>query len=193
MTFNCHDYRTVQIGDQCWFAENLRSTRYANGAPIPEVQGGTAWGNATAGARVAASNNADLATYGYLYNWYAVNSASGLCPSGWHVPTDSEWTTLTDSLGGESVAGVKMKSSLTDAPAWDGDNSSGFSALPGGYRNDYSVFYDVGDYGYWWSASPSGNDGWYRQINSGLDSIDRYLSSGGYQRDGFSVRCLRDT
>jgi len=189
VTFDGHDYSTVEIGTQCWFAENLRTTQYADGSAIPEVTDGTTWTTTNDGARAAYNNDANnLATYGYLYNWYAVDSAAGLCPSGWHVPTDDEWTTLTDGLGGMSVAGGAMKSSASDTPSWNGTNSSGFSALPGGLRFTDS-FASEGNYGYWWSASPFSYYAWYRYIVSDYGLVGRYSDT---QRYGFSVRCVRD-
>ena len=135
VTYDGHSYATVEIGNQCWFAENLRTTVYADGSPIPEVTGNSAWAGLSTGARCDYVNYAsNVATYGRLYNWYAVNTGN-LCPSGWHVPTDLEYTTLTDFLGGASVAGGAMKSSASDSPSWDGTNTSGFSGLAGGYRN----------------------------------------------------------
>jgi hypothetical protein len=112
VTFDGYDYRTVAIGDQCWFAENLRSDNYRSGAAIPGNLTDDQWTATTAGAQAVYKNDPmHLATYGRLYNWYAVNDARGLCPSGWHVPSDEEWTVLTDALGGEVLAGQKMKSS----------------------------------------------------------------------------------
>ena len=135
---------------------------------------------------------ANWVTDGRLYNWYAVNDARELCPTGWHVPTDGEWTTLSDSLGGSGVAGHAMKSSSTDSPSWNGSNTSGFSALPGGSLSGYTGnFYHEGSNGYWWSSSPYGsNHAWYRGLYSENDDVGRY---DGYQRSGFSVRCVRDS
>ena len=192
VTFDGHDYNTVEIGAQCWFAENLRTTKYADGSSIAEVTDNSVWTSTNDGARAAYNNDAsNLTNYGYLYNWYAVNNAAGLCPTDWHVPTDEEWTALTTELGGESVAGNKMKSSSTDSPSWDGNNSSGFSALPGGLRSNGSgSFFNEGNFGYWWSASPFGSSSaWYRLLFSASDNVDR---SSNYLRLGFSVRCLRD-
>ena len=190
VTFDGHAYSTVVIGDQCWFAENLRTTQYADGSAIPEVTDASAWAATTDGARGAYNDDAgNLATYGYLYNWYAVDSASGLCPTGWHVPTDAEWTTLTDGLGGESEAGGKMKSSDSDTPAWDGTNDIGFSGLPGGSRYDNGEFNAAGTSGFWWSSSPDDSDALGRVLISDIDDIYPYTS---YRRDGFSVRCVRD-
>ena len=190
MKYQGHVYELVLIGDQCWFAENLRAEQYRNGDAIPEVTDNATWGNTSDGARAAYSNDAaNVSTYGYLYNWFAVDSAAGLCPGGWHVPSDGEWTELTDFLGGESVAGAQMKSSSSDTPSWDGTNSSGFSALPGGWRTNDGYFYNVGNKGDWWSASPVENNAWCRILYSGSDPVNR---GGLNRRFGFSVRCVRD-
>ena len=126
-----------------------------------------------------------------MYNFYAVADPRGLCPTGYHVPSDEEWTTLTNYLGGEHVAGSALKASPSDTPAWNGTNSSGFSALPAGLRNYNSGYFDDGGYnGYWWSSSADGTDSaWYRSLYSGNVYVDR---SSHYLRYGFSVRCVRD-
>ena len=192
VTFDGHAYDLVAIGSQCWFAENLRTEHYANGDAIPGNLSDSQWTSTSSGAQAIYDNDdANLATYGRLYNWYAVDDSRGLCPSGWHVPMDDEWTLLTDELGGSSVAGAAMKSSPSDSPSWDGTNTSGFSALPGGWRDSNDgTFSDVGDYGYWWSASPGGAFyAWLRGLNSDNDDVFRYI---GDLRNGNSVRCLRD-
>ena len=194
VTYDGHEYPTVGIGTQCWFAENLRSTKYNDDAVIPSGLDNTSWSTTTEGAMTiydegGSNEAANLADYGRLYNWHAVNTGK-LCPTGWHVPTDAEWTTLTDHLGGPSVAGLKMKSSASDSPSWNGTNSSGFSALPGGLRSSVNGdFGNVGLLGYWWSSSPQSSDAWGRGLNSYGDYVDR---SNYYQRYGFSVRCVRD-
>ena len=148
--YDGYDYATVQIGGQCWFAENLRNANYNDGSAIPSGLDNATWSSTTDGAVTVydeggANEASNLADYGRLYNWHAVNTGN-LCPSGWHVPTDAEWTTLEMALGmSESEAnstgyrgtdqGTQMKSSPSDNPAWDGTNTSGFSALAGGYRN----------------------------------------------------------
>ena len=176
------DYSTVQIGDQCWFAENLRTTTYLNGDAIPQD-----WISTTSGSMGFYNNGP---AYGGLYNWYAVDDARGLCSSGWHVPTDGEWTILTDHLGGESVAGGQMKTNYGWFNGGNGTNSSGFSGLPGGGRYDYGGgFSFAGYYGYWWSSSPNGSNAWYRFLSSNSESVGRSYSGQG---DGFSVRCVRD-
>ena len=190
VTYNGHDYSTVAIGTQCWFAENLRSGNYANGDAIPGDLSNATWESTTTGAQAVYGDDAtNLATYGRLYNWHAVDDARGLCPSGWHVPTDDEFTELTTGLGGESVAGSALKASATDSPSWDGSNSSGFSALPGGYRHGTGSFYYVGYDAFFWSSSPSGSDAWSRRLNFGYDGVSR---DNYFQRSGFSVRCVRD-
>ena len=186
VTFDGYDYRTVAIGNQCWFAENLRSDNYRSGAVIPGNLTDGQWKTTTAGAQAVYENDPKrLSTYGRLYNWYAVNDARGLCPSGWHVPSDEEWTELTEALGGKAVAGEKMK---TDS--WGGSNSSGFSALPGGYRTaSDGSFTNLGNDGTWWSSSPSGSSAWYRSLDSGNSVVYRNYYD---VRNGFSVRCVRD-
>jgi uncharacterized protein (TIGR02145 family) len=138
---------------------------------------------------------ANLATYGRLYNWYAVNDSRGLCPSGFHVPSDGEWMTLEMALGMSSSQATSTGFRGTDqgtqmkTQSWGGTNSSGFSALPGGGRNYHDGYFDDQGLGLWWSSSPNGTDAWYRYLLSGLSSVYRYY---GYPRHGFSVRCVRD-
>ncbi len=187
LTYQGYDYKLVEIAGQCWFAENLRAVRYRNGDPIPGNLSADRWAALTSGAQaVYGEKESNLLIYGRLYNWFAVDDSRGLCPSGWHVPSDAEWTALTDALGGGKVAGKKMKST-----AWDGTNSSGFSALPGGYRYYNSgVFLNVGNDGFWWSSSADGTySAWYRSLYSGYASVYR---SNYHRRSGFSVRCVRD-
>lgn len=193
-------YPVVTIGTQCWMAENLRTAHYRDGTPIPNVTDNNAWTQLNTGAWCNYDNDpANDATYGKLYNWYAVDDARGLCPQGWHVSTDAEWTQLTDHLGGGSVAGGPMKTigntdagtGLWRAPNTGATNASGFSGLPGGYRNYNGTFYDLGYYGNWYSASSSvGEDVWYRTLYYNYGGISRYANDG--ERQGFCVRCLRD-
>ena len=193
MEYDGYTYDLVQIGDQCWFAENLRNEHYANGDAIPGDLSNIDWSKAedtNLGAQVIYNNDAsNLTDYGRLYNWYAVDDARGLCPSGWHVPTDDQFTVLTDILGGTQYAGEAMKSSPTDSPAWDGTNTSGFSGLAGGYRNYVGDFHNGGDHGYFWSASAYGTGAWVRGLYGGSTEVGRGLNSRRY---GFSVRCVRD-
>ena len=201
VTYDGYTYALVAIGDQCWFAENLRNEHYANGDPIPGELSDGDWSSTTSGAMTVYGEGtsivyhgsddevSNLADYGRLYNWYAVDDARGLCPSGWHVPTDQEYTTLIDGLGGTSVAGGKMKSSPEDSPSWDGTNTSGFSGLAGGYRNNLGGFSSEGNAGYFWSASAYGSFAWFRLLSGGSSEVSRF---NNYQRYGFSVRCVRD-
>lgn len=188
-------YRTVQIGDQVWLAENLRTTRYRNGDEIPYARTDRAWANEAEGMRCAHERNEEHArTNGQLYNWFAVDDERGLCPSGWHVPSDEEWNTLERTLGLSSVDARQEGPRGIHAPAlrseaWYGTNVSGFSGLPGGYRNDYGNFGDAGSFCYWWSSSPSDSNAWYRKLLAGADGV--YRDNDG-QRSGFSVRCVRD-
>ncbi len=186
-------YHTVTIGTQVWMVENLKVTKYRNGDPIPNITDGTQWNNLTAGAYCSYDNNAaNVSTYGQLYNWYAVNDSRNICPAGWHVPTDAEWTTLTTFLGGESVAGGKMKeagSAHWALPNTGATNESGFTALPGGWRGYDKLFHDLLYTGYWWSATQSSSSAWERQLYQGTQTVDRlYLN----QYLGISVRCIKD-
>ena len=214
VTFDGYTYELVAIGSQCWFAENLRTEHYNNGDAIPGNLSDSEWTSTTSGATTVYCEGtsevytgsddevANLEAYGRLYNWYAVDDARGLCPSGWHVPTDGEWMTLEMELGmtfseANSTGlrgtdqGAQMKSSPGDNPSWNGTNTSGFSALPGGLRsNGNGYFSSGGDGGYWWSASPNGSSyAWSRSLSSDSDYVSRDY---GTQRDGFSVRCVRD-
>ena len=190
-------YSTVQIGDQCWFAENLRSTTYLNGEAIPQNLNEGDWSSTTSGAMTFYNNGP---AYGGLYNWFAVDDARGLCPSGWHVPTDGEWMTMEMALGmSEADAnsqefrgtgqGTQMKTTFGWYYDGNGTNSSGFSGLPGGVRSDNGLFYLAGDRGFWWSSSPVGSYAWSRVLYFNNENVYRsyYLP-----RLGFSVRCVRD-
>jgi len=191
VTFDGHTYALVGIGNQCWFKENLRSDNYRNGDAIPGNLTDSQWTSTYSGAQTVYNNDpANLETYGRLYNWYAVTNARGLCPVGFHVPTDNEWTVLENALGGSSVAGTALKSSASDSPPWDGSNSSGFSAVPGGFRDFSSSYFSyLGSGGYWWSSSPNVWNAWNRNLYSGYSYVARDYDSVRY---GFSVRCVRD-
>ena len=198
-------YRTVQIGGQCWMAENLRNSAYANGDPIPNVTGNTAWTQLTTGAWAHYQNNVGYENpYGKLYNWYAVADPRNVCPTGWHVPTDAEWSALVGywdpgydpgANGSQSpTAGGKVKSTGTqywNAPNTGATNESGFSGLPGGYRyNADGVSYFLRDNGCWWSASESGAElAWSRYLGY-INAVINHVNAN--KRSGFSVRCLRD-
>ncbi|NND05901.1 MAG: hypothetical protein HKN87_05935 [Saprospiraceae bacterium] len=197
-------YRTITIGSQEWMAENLRTTHYADGTIIPQVNNNGTWAAANYGAWCwyDTSSNYEL-PYGKLYNWYAVNDGRGLCPNGWHMPSDAEWTTLIDFLDPEvvdpdaigtqsSVAGGKMKESGTahwNSPNTAATNESGFSGLPGGFRFNDGSYITLGNDGYWWSSTESGANAWFRVLFYSSVDVSR---SNNDKRLGFSVRCLRD-
>ena len=188
-------YKTVTIGTQTWMAENLRTTKYNDGSAIPNVTEDDSWLFLIAGAYCNYNNttNADtIATYGRLYNWYAVNTGK-LAPKGWRVPTDAEWTTLTDYLGGTIVAGDELKEIDTthwNSPNTGANNESGFTALPGGYRLD--VFHGIGRSGFWWSDTEASN--FYNAFSRDLNNSYGNITRGGNSKEfGVSVRCLRDS
>ena len=193
----------VTIGTQVWATVNLDVTTYSDGTAIPQVTDPTTWAALTTGAWCYYNNvSANGTTYGKLYNWYAVagiwNEASKtdatlrkkLAPTGWHVPTDAEWTTLTTFLGGETVAGGKMKATtLWNSPNTNATNSSGFTAIPGSFRID-GPFEIIGNTCRWWSSSEFlTTKAWSRGLSYNNDDAIRYDTLRGY---GFSVRCLRD-
>jgi len=189
-------YNSVTIGTQTWMKQNLNVTHYRNGDAIPNVIDNTAWSNITTGAYCNYENDANVAIYyGRLYNWYSVVDSRNLCPTGWHVPSDAEWTILTDYLGGANIAGSKLKETGTlhwNSPNTGATNQSGFTALPGGYRENEGTFYDVKIVGSWWSSTESSvSNAWFRNMYSFdyFPDIDRH---DYFKQRGFSVRCLKD-
>ncbi len=203
-------YNTVSIGTQCWTKENLRTTKYTDGTAIPlNSTGGVAgnvsgedWSTQTTGQRtVYAQSSGNLTDYGYLYNWFAVKGISisgsnkNICPTGWHVPTDAEWTVLTTYLGGVSVAGGKIKaiSSLWAAGSNGGaTDESGFSALPGGFSSALNGLFNEGvQYGYFWSSTENPSqlaNGFSRYVWYNNTAVD---ISGSNKKTGYAVRCLK--
>jgi uncharacterized protein (TIGR02145 family) len=186
-------YKTVTIGKQVWMMENLKTTKYNDGKTIPLVTDNTAWTDLTASEYCWYNNDiANKKVYGALYNWYTVNT-NKLCPRGWHVPTDAEWTTLTTYLGGEGVAGGKLKETGTThwkRPNTMATNSSGFTALSGGGRYEDGKFYDLGSKGYWWSSTEEGEaNAWCFELQYAIRSINRL---GSRKPAGWSIRCLRN-
>lgn len=186
-------YKTVTIGTQEWMAENLKTTKYSDGTSIPLVTDNSAWksniDNSTTNPMMCYYDNstANKDTYGALYNFYVVNTGK-VCPSGWHVPSDAEWTMLTDFIG--TNEGIKLKSTTGWKENGNGTDDYGFSGVPGGKRNYFGNFYDIGSYGYWWSSTS--NDtyyAWYRYLDSSNSDVDRHSS---LKNDGLSVRCVRD-
>jgi uncharacterized protein (TIGR02145 family) len=191
-------YKTVTIGTQQWMAENLKVSKYSDGTVIPNVTDNTEWQDNTTGAWSNCNNSDSLGEiYGKLYNWYAVskttNGNKNVCPTGWHVPTDVEWTFLTDYLGGLTVAGGKLKevgTSSWNSPNTDATNTSLFSALPGGGRLNYGFSGDIGDYGYWWSSVEDDTDDARSHLLNYYSGYAHRLNSN--KSYGLSVRCLRD-
>jgi len=192
VSFQDYNYDIIEIGDQCWFQENLRSEYYLNGELIPGDNDGSDWGS-TMGLQSYYDNDlVNLNAFGRLYNWYAVDDERGLCPSGWHVPSDAEFTILTDALGGEAVAGGHMKEEGTEhwsGPNTGADNSSGFKGLGAGNRYE-GTFNSINNYGYFWSSSPTGASAWTRRLS--FQAADAERSGFYFLRIGYSVRCLRD-
>jgi uncharacterized protein (TIGR02145 family) len=182
-------YNTVKIGDQLWMAEDLKVGKYNDGTTIPYIIEKAAWVNTSTGACCWYNNEK---SWGTLYNWYAVNTDK-LAPAGWHVATDEDYTTLTDFLGGENVAGGILKE--TGGEQWDTPNSGAtneywFTALPGGFRQNDGSFSSFGSGGFWWSSTDfDGVNSWSRYLIWNGSNITR----GHYEkRVGFSVRCIKD-
>ena len=189
-------YDTILIGDQCWFVQNLNIGEMISGTSSQTDNGvyeKYCYGNN--------SDNCDI--YGGLYQWnelmnYSTFTTQGICPTGWHVPTDDDWSTLTRAVISDSLcdpdtgcdpAGTYLKASSTNPISWDGTNTSGFTALPAGLRNDNGDFIILGDSAYFWSSSVSDFGGsWSRYLGSGLSEVPRDFN---IRTNGYSVRCLR--
>jgi uncharacterized protein (TIGR02145 family) len=204
-------YQSVTNCGLTFTKQNLNVSKYSDGTPIPQVTDPNAWANLTTGAWCYYNNDpANGAVYGKLYNWYAAagiyDAASAtnpalrkkLEPTGWHVPTDGEWTQLTDCLGGQVVAGGKMKTTgtiqagtgLWQEPNTSATNESGFTGLPAGLRYNYGTFDGIGYYGPWWSSSEFNTaNAWFSTLLFGIGGATRGDDSKDY---GYSVRCVRD-
>lgn len=195
-------YNTIQIGDQVWMSENLRVTHYRNGDEIPTGYGDTEWYSLSTGAYANYNNDSsNVAIYGRLYNGHAVADIRNIAPEGWHIPTDAEWQELemhlglSQALAGEwgdrgSGEGSKLKSKTGWDGGGNGDNSSGFSALPGGYRDGLFIpYFGLGTMAMFWSSTVNGGEARLREISSTSSNIARRNYWLYY---GFSVRCVRD-
>jgi len=193
-------YKTILIGTQTWMAENLKTTKYRNGNLIGTTTPTTldvsyyVYYPAPAYQWAYAGDESKVATYGRLYSWYAV-VGSTVCPTGWHVPNDSEWTTLITFLGGENVAGGKLKETGTShwsTPNTGATNISGFTALPGGYRSSTGISYAIGADGNWWSSSDYyARTACYRIMTSSYNGV--FGSNRGSDKPiGMSVRCIKN-
>jgi uncharacterized protein (TIGR02145 family) len=187
-------YKTVQIGGQWWMAENLKSTKYNDGSPIPEVTDNSDWINLTTEGYCWYDNDiSNKKTFGALYNWFTVRNGN-LCPKGWHIPSDMEWITLIDFLGGEGVAGGKLKETGTIHwiyPNSGATNESGFTALASGDRiGADGSFYNLYGYAIYWSSDEASYD---LAINRVLVFDDTNFRIGYDNKTaGFSVRCIRN-
>lgn len=187
-------YNTVKIGNQTWMVKNLKTTKYNDGTAIPLITDGAAWAALSTPGYCWYDNEASSfkPSYGALYNGYAVSTGK-LCPKDWHVPSDAEWTTLTTYLGGESVAGEKLKETGTSywvSPNTGATNESGYTALPGGLRYHNGIFHDFGFSGYWWSSTEySASRAFFRYMDYEYSNVFRF---NNLKKIGFSVRCIRD-
>ncbi len=210
VSYQGYDYATVLIGDQCWFAENLRNENYENGEAIISELNIGAWLGIGSFGTVSVYGDTDdcfggspdfdpcnpilsLTEYGRLYSWHAVNDVRGLCPIGWHVPTDGEWTILTDYLGGDSIAGGQMRTESGWYGNIYGTNTSGFSGLPAGFRSypDSGPFSGAGSFASWWSSSSDGEMGWRRYLTNCCFNPAVFRGVADY-RSQASIRCVRD-
>lgn len=188
-------YHAVTIGTQTWMVENLITTKYRNGDPIPQVADDAQWAGLFTGACCFYDNNsANGSTYGALYNWYAVNDPRNIAPEGWHVASMEEWNILNTFLGGELVSGGKLKETGTthwDSPNTGATDEAGFKGLPGGGRSLDGLYNSIGQSGLWWTTAESNPDNaWPRGLsyNSALIFSSMWLD----KNSGFSVRCIKD-
>lgn len=182
-------YQTVQIGKQLWMTENLRTERYSNGDSIMFVMKNRDWGGLSTGARCIYNNlSENEVNYGMLYNWYAVNDPRGICPNEWRIPTDTDWQTLADFLGGEKTAGSKLKTTVNFGK--ESTNSTGFNALPGGYRMFTGKYLFQNEYAGFWSST-SGNEefAWIRILSKYETGMTRMFFG---KKNGVSCRCIKD-
>jgi uncharacterized protein (TIGR02145 family) len=195
-----NNYPIISICDREWLGKNLAVSHYRNGDTIPQVQSPAAWDALTTGAWCYYLNNtANGPVYGKLYNWYAVNDPRGLAPTGWHLPTNTEWMSLADTcLGGSAIAGGKMKSTgllSNNTGLWGGNfnnstNSSNFSGVPAGYRLPSGTYVNLSASTLWWSATSStSSNAWYREADQEDDNL---YSGSNSKKIGISVRCVKD-
>ncbi len=187
---NVYDF--ISIGTQVWMKQNLKTTHYKDGTVIPNVTINASWASIT-GAYCDISNNpSNSATYGRLYNWYTVNTGN-LCPLGWHVPSDADWTSLINFLGNEGIAGAKLKEAGLAhwiSPNTAATNETGFTALPAGYRSGSGSYYMFGNMGYWWSSTESSSTyAWVRLMYNDAGNVAKI---DNHKAGGLSVRCIRD-
>lgn len=200
-------YKTVTIGTQVWMAENLRTSKYRNGIPIPQVVNDTDWSKLQTGAQCNYNNDETIVNkYGKLYNWHAVNDSRNIAPVGWHIPTNSEWTTLEFYVAGRIGTSGSVAKALASKTDWNtsivvnsvGNNlakndTSGFNALPGGFRAKSGTFNYFGKYAGWWSTTEqefSKDSVWNRSLNFEYRIVHR--NTYYFKETGFSIRCIKD-
>jgi uncharacterized protein (TIGR02145 family) len=193
--YDGNSYATVQIGNQLWMSENLKTTHYNNGDEIPTNLDDSSWELANYGTvAVYDDQESNIDTYGRLYNWYAVVDNRGVCPENFHVPTDGEYILLTNYLGGNDIAGGKMKEAGLehwDSPNTGATNESGFSGLPGGFRNVTGSYVYMGSDGYFRSSSEySSSQAWFHSLHSVWEEVYRGFNMN--KSSGNSVRCIGD-
>jgi len=187
-------YPLVKIGDQIWMSENLKTTKYNDGTDIPLVDDNTIWSNLTTSGYCWYNNEKTTYgnIYGAIYNWYSVENEN-LCPLGYHIPSNAEWTTLIEYVGGESVASGKLKEigfTHWNSPNTEATNEFGFTALPGGYRSYGGAFSSIGKHGIWWSSTEKdASYVWQWTMGYNYSSIDSAYTRKIY---GFSVRCIKN-
>jgi uncharacterized protein (TIGR02145 family) len=206
-------YRTVKVGNRDWMAENLRTTSYRDGTAIPNVTDDAEWGALTTGAYSLYDNaSAREEQYGILYNWYAVQNDAGLCPTGWRIPSDTDWTILADFIEsfpefgpvgvGRALKSCRQVNSVLGEgcatnlhPRWTanevayGTDNFGFAAMPGGNRSLQGNFSGIGGYGFWWTSTQNGEDqAWSRSLHASITNLSR--TSDDKPR-GYSIRCIR--
>lgn len=189
-------YNTIVIGTQTWMKQSLKVTHYQNGAPIPSISDDNQWLTTKSGAMCDYANSSENANiYGKIYNYYAVKDLNKICPLGWHVPSDKEWNTLVEFLGGAETAGGALKSTnIWDLPNTGANDISGFSALPSGGRSGYDgTFSNLKKTGFYWSSTEDGNNGaWIRILSNSNASVVRG-NGNSTMNDGFCIRCIKDS
>ncbi len=190
-------YNTIIIGDQCWMQTNLKTAKYMNGDLIESTTPDTLEIIGESEPKyqwVFESNTNYLSAYGRLYTWHAITDTRGVCPAGWHIPSDTEWTTLINLMGGDSAAGIKLKEAGTShwyAPNAFTTNESGFTALPGGYRTQDGMFRGILFRGMWWSATESNipSNAYDRQLDNNSVNVSR---GNNHKNTGSAIRCVKD-
>jgi len=185
----------IKIGEQVWMAENLNVEKFQNGDPVPQAKTSEEWVQAAENEKPAWCyydfDPSNGEKYGKLYNWYAVDDRRGLAPKGWHVASTLDWDALAKQTGGDSYAGAKLKTKTGWLKNGNGENSSGFSALPGGFCDQFGNFYELGEEGYWWTSEAQ-DDMWgiyYNLCNRTTILVESHYHE---MKDGFSVRCVKD-